>query len=51
MTPIASPTLRQRARIFLKLAVRQRDFDPVRARSCWLACKLCLRRSRDPFFV
>lgn len=51
MKPITSPSLRRRARTFLKLARSQRQFDPHRARSCWLACKLCLRRSRDPFFV
>lgn len=49
--PIASRFLRRRARIFLKLAFSQRAFDPHRARACYLACKLCLRRSRDPFFV
>lgn len=51
-SPIASPALREQARGFLLSASYQRKHGtPSRARACWLACKLCLRRSRDPFFV
>lgn len=48
---IRSRALREQARGFLKSAFHFRATEPKRSRACYLACKLCLRRSRDPFFL
>lgn len=37
---------RRQAREFLASALHWRDVSPLRARACWLACKLCLSNAR-----
>lgn len=50
--PIVSPHCREQARQFLLGAmIAKANFRPIQARGYYLACRLCLRRSRDPFFV